>query len=136
MPDLRAVPLNTLFGRLVAALRQETGRSQAAFARKLAWDRSLLSRIESGRNTATVENLFALERAFRDEDVLADAGDLAELLDRAARRARRREIVVLYGQDPPADAVPVPLARLDCIVGAVLERYMAEIAPEPDEGEE
>jgi transcriptional regulator with XRE-family HTH domain len=43
-----AVDLSTIIGRIVAALRQEQGASQATLAGRMTWDRSLLARIEAG----------------------------------------------------------------------------------------
>ena len=39
-----AVALSSIIGRIVAALRQEMGLSQAALAGRVRWDRSLLAR--------------------------------------------------------------------------------------------
>ena len=73
-----AVDLASIFGRIVAALRQEQGASQAVLAGRLTWDRSLLARIEAGRNTANIDNIFELEEVFMaDGQIVRDSAQVA-----------------------------------------------------------
>ena len=119
------VPLTTLFGRVVAGLRQEAKLSQGALADRLAWERTLLGRVETGRNTATVDNIFELDAFFVEAGLLDRRGDLWALFTRAAQTVTRRGMVVLVDRDAPPDGVDVADSRdLDRIVRRVVEDWL------------
>ena len=128
------VDLSTILGRVVAGLRQESGKSQAAFSAEIGWDRSLLSRVESGRNTATIDNIFELEEAFIREELIAHHGDLTDLLARVVRQARRRGLRPVYGQmAKPSGEDPIPTPALDRIVLAVVVRWLNKLSDEEED---
>lgn len=77
------IDLDVLFGALLRALRAKTGRTQAQLAAALGWDRSLVVRLESGRNTPTIHELVALERLLLGLGVLDAPGSLMALMHRA-----------------------------------------------------
>ncbi len=119
------VDLSTLFGRVVAGLRQETQESQAKFSAEISWDRSLLSRIESGRNTPTFDNLFELEEAFLRRELIQRHGDLTVLVTRVAHQAQARGFRLVYGQlARPADEAAVAMPALDRIVLGVIDEWL------------
>ncbi len=129
------VDLSTILGRVIAGLRQETGKSQAKLASEMGWDRSLLSRIESGRNTATIDNIFELEEAFLRDELIAEHGDLTSLLARVVRQAKQRGHRPVYGQTAkPSGEDPIPTPALDRIVLAVVDRWLNKLSD--DEGDE
>ena len=74
------VDLDVLFGVLLRALRAKTGRTQAQLAAALGWDRSLLVRLESGRNTPTIHELVALEQLLLGMGVIEAPGRLLALM--------------------------------------------------------
>ena len=131
-----AVDLSSIIGRIVAALRQELGLSQAALSGRMQWDRSLLARIEAGRNTANIDNLFELEEVFMTEKLIASHGDLMELCSRVAHEAKRRGLRPVVGRTAtPEGQVSVETATLDRIVARIvddwLEAMKEEFEPEP-----
>jgi transcriptional regulator with XRE-family HTH domain len=131
-----AVELTTITGRIVALMRQELCESQAVLAGRLTWDRSLLARIESGRNTATIDNIFELEEVYLAGGLLASHGDLVELTDRVVHAAKRRGLRVVVGKsERPEGQESVEVATLDRIVARVVDDWLvdlrAELEPEP-----
>lgn len=127
MKTARVVDLSTFFGRVVAALRQETGRSQSALAREMGWDRSLLSRIESGRNTATIDNVLQLELTFKAYGLLEEHGELLWLLSEVMRAGTDRGFVPVLGQMPkPHEGELAPVAALDRLVMVVLDEWLKD----------
>jgi transcriptional regulator with XRE-family HTH domain len=136
MVEVVAVDLTTLFGRIVSALRQEMKLSQAVFAEKLSWDRSLLARVESGRNTASIDNVYMLEEAFMLAGLLRGHGDLVLLSERAVREAQGRGFRVVVGRLPkPEGDGPVEIPSLDRIISRVVDDWLEaeEAEEEPDE---
>lgn len=122
------VDLTTVFGRIVGALRQELGHSQAAFAERMTWDRSLLARIESGRNLASIDNIFELEERFMEEKLIFGHGDLVELTGRATREAKRRGLRPVYGSiAKPEGDTPVEVPTLDRIVARIVDDWLDEV---------
>lgn len=126
-----AVGLSSIIGRIIAALRRELGASQAAIAGRLRWDRSLLARIESGRNTATIDNIFELEVLLQGEGLLARHGDLVELSGRVAREAKRRGLVPVVGKSELQEGQEsVEAATLDRIVARVVDDWLMDLEGE------
>ena len=126
-----AVDLSSIIGRIIAALRRELGASQAAIAGRLRWDRSLLARIESGRNTATIDNIFELEVLLQGEGLLARHGDLVELCGRVAREAKRRGLVPVVGKSEQQEGQEsVEAATLDRIVARVVDDWLMDLEDE------
>ena len=131
-----AVDLSSIIGRIVAALRQELGLSQAALSGRMQWDRSLLARIEAGRNTANIDNLFELEEAFMAEDLIDSHGDLLDLCSRVAHEAKRRGLRPVVGRSAkPEGQVSVETATLDRIVARIVDDWLVameeELEPDP-----
>lgn len=122
------VDLTTIFGRIVGMLRQELGLSQAAFSEGMKWERSLIARIETGRNMATLDNIFELEQRFMEEKLIYGHGDLVELTARATREAIRRGLRPVYGAiaKPEGDA-PVEVPTLDRIVARIVDDWLTEV---------
>lgn len=119
------VDLTTIIGRVVSAFRQEMNISQAVFADRLKWDRSLLARIESGRNTANIDNIYELEKQFLESDLIGRHGDLVELTNLVAREAIRRGFRVWVGNLPkPEGEDPVELRSLDRLVAVVIDTWL------------
>ncbi len=136
MPIPHAIDLSSIIGRIVAALRRELGASQAKLSARLKWDRSLLARIESGRNTANIDNIFELEVAFMGDGLIEDHGDLVELTSRVAREAKRRGFRPIVGRaELPKDQESVEAATLDRIVVRIVDDWLMamqdEHEPEP-----
>jgi len=126
-----AVDLSSIIGRIIAALRRELGASQAAIAGRLRWDRSLLARIESGRNTATIDNIFELEVLLQGEGLLARHGDLVELCGRVAREAKHRGLVPVVGKSEQQEGQEsVEAATLDRIVARVVDDWLMDLEDE------
>ncbi len=127
-----AVDLSSIIGRIVAALRQELALSQAALSGRMQWDRSLLARIEAGRNTANIDNLFELEEVFMAEDLIASHGDLLELCSRVAHEAKRRGLRPVVGRTAkPEGQVSVETATLDRIVARIVDDWLEAMKEEP-----
>lgn len=117
--------VSTIFGRLVAGLRRESGKSQVTLAAELSWDRSLLSRIESGRNTATIDNIIELEQALKAMGLIMKDGDLTAMVADVARELKKEGFRPAVGMTPkPPGEEPVPAPALDRIVGGVLHRWL------------
>ena len=128
-----AVELTTITGRIVALLRQELGASQAVLAGRLTWDRSLLARVESGRNTATIDNIFELEEVYVSEGLIAEHGDLVVLTSRVVREAKRRGLRVVVGKsERPEGQESVEVATLDRIVARVVDDWLVDLRAEPE----
>lgn len=122
-----AVDLSSIIGRIVAALRHELGASQAALSGRLSWDRSLLARIEAGRNTATIDNIFELETVFIAEGLLARHGDLVALVSEVAHEAKRRGLRPVVGRAAQLDDhTSVESATLDRIVARVVDDWLVD----------
>ena len=127
-----AVDLSSIIGRIVAALRQELGLSQAALSGRMQWDRSLLARIEAGRNTATIDNLFELEEVFMAEDLIESHGDLMELCSRVAHEAKRRGLRPVVGRtERPEGQESVETATLDRIVARIVDDWLEAMKEKP-----
>jgi len=128
-----AVDLSSIVGRIVAAFRRELGLSQAALSGHMQWDRSLLSRIEAGRNTANIDNLFELEGVFMAEGLIASHGDLTELCSRVAHEAKRRGFRPVVGRTPkPEGQVSVETTTLDRIVARIIDDWLEAMKEEPE----
>lgn len=123
-----SVDLATILGRVVASLRKETGKSQTGLASDLGWDRSLLSRIESGRNTANIDNIWELEEVFINAHLIEWHGDLTKLTGHAVREAKRRGLRTVHGQlAKEAGEVAGATAALDRIVAHVTDNWLVEL---------
>ena len=119
-----AVDLASIIGRIVAALRQEQGASQAVLAGRLTWDRSLLARIEAGRNTATIDNIFELEVVFLADGLITAHGDLVELTARVVHEAKRRGFRPVVGRVAKQGAESVETVTLDRIVARIVDDWL------------
>ena len=127
-----AVDLASIIGRIVAALRQEQGASQAVLAGRLTWDRSLLARIEAGRNTATIDNIFELEEVFMADGLIESHGDLVELTSRVVHEAKRRGLRPVVGRADKLDAASVETVTLDRIVARIVDDWLVELRADPE----
>jgi len=126
-----AVELSTIIGRIVAALRHEQGASQAALSGRMSWDRSLLARIEAGRNTANIDNIFELEEVFMSDGLIAGHGDLVELVSRVVHEAKGRGLRPVVGRAERAEGqVSVEGAVLDRIVARVVDDWLVALEGE------
>ena len=122
------VDLTTILGRIVSALRLELRHSQASFARELDIDRSLLARIESGRNTATIDNVFLIEEALIQGGLIHWHGDLTVLAARAVGEIKGRGGRTIYGNIPkPEGDASLETAALDRIVALVVDGWLQEL---------
>jgi transcriptional regulator with XRE-family HTH domain len=127
-----AVDLSSVIGRIVAALRQELGLSQAALSGRLQWDRSLLARIEAGRNTVNIDNLFELEEVFVAEELIASHGDLLELCSQVVYEARRRGLRPVVGRTERQEGQEsVETATLDRIVARIVDDWLEAMKEKP-----
>jgi len=130
-----AVPLATILGRIVALLRRELGQSQTEMAGRMKWDRSVLSRIESGRNTATIDNIFELEELLMADHLIREHGDLTKLTGQVVYEARRRGLRPVVGHaEIPEGEESVELSTLDRIVARIVDDWLVDLG-EPDEPE-
>lgn len=135
--------LSTIIGRIVARLRIEMVLTQAQLAERLQFDRSLLTRIETGRNTVNADHLFLLEQVFIRGGRLGHHGDLLYLAARVAGRLKRRGAVPVYGVLPKPDSVgEVETPAVDRVVVLILDEWIAGRAdtrgrrPDADEPDE
>ncbi len=129
------VDLTTIFGRIVGLLRQELGQSQATFAERMGWDRSLLARVESGRNLASIDNIFELEQRFIEDKLIVGHGDLVELTAKATNDAIRRGLRPVYGSSAkPEGEAPVEVPTLDRIVARVVDDWLEDLRAEREAG--
>ncbi len=126
-----AVDLASIIGRIVAALRQEQGASQAVLAGRLTWDRSLLARIEAGRNTATIDNIFELEEVFMADGLIESHGDLVELTSRVVHEAKRRGLRPVVGRAYKHGAASVETVTLDRIVARIVDDWLVDLRADP-----
>jgi len=127
-----AVDLASIIGRIVAALRREQGASQATLSGRMSWDRSLLARIEAGRNTANIDNIFELEAVFLADGLIESHGDLVELTSRVTHEAKRRGLRPVVGRVQQLDGhESVKSAALDRIVARVVDDWLVALQPEP-----
>lgn len=132
MPIPNAVDLSTIIGRIIAALRQEQGASQATLAGRMTWDRSLLARIEAGRNTANIDNIFELEELFIADDLMDRHGDLVELCSRVVREAKRRGLRPVVGRTTkPEGEEPVDAPTLERIIARIIDDWLTAMTPDP-----
>lgn len=120
-----AVPLATIIGRIVALFRKELGQSQTEMASRMKWDRSVLSRIESGRNTATIDNIFELEELLIADRLIREHGDLTKLTGQVVYEARRRGLRPVVGHtEIPEGEESVELSTLDRIVARIVDDWL------------
>lgn len=120
--------ITTVLGRLVSGMRRTMGISQEVLAQQLHIDKSLLARIEIGRNMATIDNVMKLEAEFMAVKMLEDHGDLVELTARAASALKRRGVRVVYGKAVEVEGAPlVELASLDRLISGVLDRWWDDL---------
>ena len=127
-----AVDLASIIGRIVAAFRQEQGASQAVLAARLTWDRSLLARIEAGRNTATIDNIFELEEVFMADGLIESHGDLVELTSRVVHEAKRRGLRPVVGRADKRDGASVETVTLDRIVARIVDDWLVDLRADPE----
>lgn len=78
-----SVDLDVLFGQILRHLRTTAGHTQAQLADALGWDRSLIVRIEAGRNTPTIHELVALEQLLLANQLIDAPGHLLDLVHKA-----------------------------------------------------
>ncbi len=129
-----AIDLATITGRIVAAFRHEQGATQATLARRMRWDRSLLARVEAGRNTATIDNLFELEEVFLADGLVRRHGDLVELVGRVVYEAKRRRLSPVVGRTGTGEQPSAETALVDRIVARVVDDWLLELEAEPAKG--
>lgn len=139
MPSTSAgsIDLTTIFGRIVAALRADLSESQAGFARRLQIDRSLLARIESGRNTASIDHVFLIEEAFIAAHRIRCHGDLVLLAGKVVREIKQRGGSAVYGNvlRPEGDE-DLGVAVLDRIVAVVVDPWLLDLPPKAAGGDD
>ncbi len=70
----------TVLGRLVSALRAELGLNQIEFAERCGLHESAIARIETGRNTISMDHVLLLESVFKGAGLLLSFGDLTRLM--------------------------------------------------------
>lgn len=127
LPRALTLDLTTIFGRVVASLRDELKLSQAELATPMGWDRSLLARLESGRNTATIDNIVELEEAFIQKKLPVDRGDLVTLTCQVVLEAKRRGHRPVYGKVPKPDGDdPIDAPELDRMVARIVDDWLTE----------
>ena len=128
-----AVDLSSIIGRIVAALRREQGASQATLAGRMGWDRSLLSRIEAGRNTATIDNIFELEVVFLADGLIESHGALVALTGLVVHESVRRGLRPVVGRTSAAEGQQsVEVAALDRIVARIVDDFLVALRAGPD----
>lgn len=135
----RLIPVKTdfttLFGRLIVAFRKELRLSQTQLGERLRYDRSLIARLEAGRNIANLDNLHKLERLLIRQKLLERHGDLVLLAHRVASIFAHRGIGVVYGKlEEQGEVVQLDLATIDRVVAGVLDSYLAPPAEPVSEG--
>ena len=129
----RVINVTTVFGRVVAAMRRESRLSQAGFAAEMRVDRSHLARIETGRNIATVDDIFRIGGVLDRLDVVSGEGDLMGITLEAIQEVRDRRTRVAFGKLAPRPGETVMDGRLlDRTVIRVVDGWLEEHAESTD----
>ncbi len=127
----------TVFGRLLVAFRKELGLSQTQLGEQLRDDRSLIARLEAGRNIANLDNLHKLERLLIQRNLISRHGDLVLLAHRVATIIANRGIGVVYGKlEEHGEVAQLDPANVDRVVASVLDSYLAPPTEPVSEGPE
>ena len=111
-----------VLGRLVSAVRTETGMNQLDFAAACRLNPGTLARIESGANTATIDHIMLIGKALKKQDQLDEPGDLVVLVEECRRQLKKRGIRVRPGK-LKSDVSALPTNRLDAVVGLVVMEW-------------
>ncbi len=119
------IDLAVVFGKLLRALRARRGASQDQLAAALRWDRGLLSRIEAGRNTPTINELFEVDRLFRQSGDLVQPGQLLGLVQQVLEAV---EEVGLRPELLPRRNTPEMSAEDDALVEDAVALVVAGLA--------
>ena len=125
--------LSCVIGRLIALFRAEYGLSQAEFGAPIGYDRSLVARLEVGRNIINVDNIHDVEHLLVEGGLLARPGDLLLLGNRVALELHRRGYRVMTGKaEDHVGQELLDLSILDRVVASIADSYLqAEELPPP-----
>ena len=128
--EITRIALTKVLGRLIAAVRQELGASQASFAEMLRMSQSGLARLEIGEAKVNIDVLWVLRRPLRQIDLFPS--DLLDCLEDAAKRLRHQGVRV--SRNPPDDPqTEASLALVDRVVGACLQDLITDVHEEEGE---
>lgn len=122
------VPSALLFGRCMAAMRQDLGLSQAEVAERLRLTRPALTQIENGRATPSFHVLMWLGQYVGNERQDRDAAAVFALFHMSARALRAHGVRVV-NRVRREDDVVLETARIDRVVGAVFDAEFREFVP-------
>lgn len=122
------VDLTTAFGRVVAALRNALHLTQTDMSDDLGWPRGVLARVETGRNTANIDNIVELEDFFIARELIHRRGELTELTCGIVRELQDRGHRAIYGNQPKPDGDdPIDAPGLDRIVGTYVDNWLRDL---------
>lgn len=123
-----ATDLTTILGRIILMFRRALGLSQAEFGDFLHYDRSLIARLEVGRNLANIDNIHQIETLLRQRQLMARHGDLVLLTNRVAYELSQRGFGLLHGRTEEVPGVaPMDMATLDRVVNGVVDTYILSL---------
>lgn len=117
-----------LFGRCIAAVREDLGLTQAELAERLAVSRAALAQIESGRSAPSFWLLMRLGQRVGQERDDRDATAIFALFHATARELREhgvRTVNRMLEDDEPT----IPVAQVDRAVGRVFDEEFAQLVP-------
>jgi len=117
--------ISLVFGRVLAAVRKDAGYSQRRLLRKARMRPGSIARLETGKATGTIAQIFKLETALYD--VLHGPGTLQQLLAQCVSKLRARRILVLVEQQPDPDLPKLEPQRLDRLIAPVIDDWLNAI---------
>jgi transcriptional regulator with XRE-family HTH domain len=134
--DVLTTNYAAVIGRLVSAIRTETGLNQLDFADACRLKPGTLARIESGTNTATIDHVMLIGRALTRLDQLNEPAEIVVLVDLCRRQLKKRGIRVRSGK-LDNNTLQLPMNHLDVVVGlVVMEWHRPDDEDDEDSDEE
>ncbi|TAL41402.1 MAG: XRE family transcriptional regulator [Salinibacterium sp.] len=102
-----------VFGRVVATFRAAEDKTQGDYATELGWDRSVLARIEVGRNDVSIANVLDIEAMLIKHGLITTFGQLVQVTSEVTAELKARPKI---NGDAPA--------VVDRIAGTVVDRWL------------
>jgi len=128
-----------LFGRCIAAVREDLGLTQAQLAERLELSRPALAQMESGRSAPSFWVMMRIGEHLGEGFAGRDSTAIMALLRASARELRDQGVRIVNRIVDP-DELTVPVAQIDRAVARVYDREFARFVPVEviylDDGEE
>lgn len=132
-----------LFGRCIAAVREDLDLTQAELAERLNLSRAALAQIESGRSAPSFWVLMRLGQRCAQESVDRDATVIFALFHATARELQGHRVRVVNRMLEEGERT-IPVAQIDRAVSRVYDREFERYTPpdlaffedDDDEGDE